>query len=257
MSILLMMFVSCGNTVLYHGLSERGANEILVILEQNGIAGEKVLDETQKKIMLFNIVVAKSDKNQALEILKEKGLPRINPVGMNEMFSGSSLIPTITEEKAKYQIAMQGEIEKTLLQMQNVISARVHLVIPDADNVEQQNEPAIAKASVFLKYYQGLQQTPMFTEKDVQNIVAGAVLELTPGNVTVVLQRIQPVEVSQSSPKYTSFMFYNIAPESKKSMQITLVIILSVVFILLFAIVIMFLKIKDLKTSLSIIKTKK
>lgn len=257
LALAIMFFISCGNAVLYHGLSEREANEILVILEQNGIIAEKIIDESQKKVMVFNIVVPRDDKNQALEIMKEKGLPRVKPVGIHDIFSGSSLIPTITEEKAKYQMAIQGEMEKTLLEMQNVISARVHIVMREADSIDQQSQSFTPKAAVFLKYYQGLQQNPLFTEKDIQNLVAGSVQDMSPGDVTVVLQRVQPIEAGQASPRYADFLYFKLAPESKKSMQISLIIVISIVFILLFSIVILFLKMKELKTSLSIIKSKK
>lgn len=252
-----LMLVSCGQEVLYHGLTEREANEIIVILEQNGISSKKIMDESQKKSLVFNIVVSPEDKSRSLEVLRENGLPRINPVGIYDVFSSSSLIPTITEEKAKYQMAMQGEIEKTLLQMQNVISARVHIVIPDAGNLESRSSAIVPKASVFVKYHQGLQQSSSFTEKDIQNIVAGSVLDLTPGNINVVLQRVQLIEGTTAATNYTRFLFFNIAPESKKGMQISLVAVLIILFILAFSVVILYIKTKELKTSLSIIKSKK
>lgn len=254
---IILLFISCGQDILYHSLSEREANEIAVILDQYGIRSDKIPDEVRGRGMVFNIVVSRGDRSRSLEILNEKGLPRETPAGIHEIFGSSSLIPTITEERAKYQAAIQGEIERTLLGMHNVISARVHLVLPDMDGLDISSGKIIPKASVFVKYYQGLQQAAVFTETDIKNIVAGSVLELKPDNVNVVLQRVQPADISAPASDTISFLFFRIAPESKRNMQIGLIIVLSVLFLMIFVIIVLFTKIKELKTSLNIIKYKK
>jgi len=99
-----------------------------------------------------------------------------------ELFDKSSWGETEFDEKVNYQRALEGELARSIQTLENVDSARVHLVIPaDSIFLDQQQE---AKASVILKMRSGT-----LTKAEalaISRLVAGAVTELTPDNVAIV-----------------------------------------------------------------------
>ena len=116
---------------------------------------------------------------ESLRILSEKSLPRPATRGFEQVFSGDSLIPSATEEKALFLDALQGEIIETLESLDGVISARVHLVLPERDplNPEAAVEPM---AAVALRTEGG-----MFPESNLANVhVSVPVISHRGGRIT-------------------------------------------------------------------------
>ncbi|VAW34535.1 Flagellar M-ring protein FliF [hydrothermal vent metagenome] len=114
--------------------------------------------------------------------LAGEGLPRGGSVGF-EIFDESSFGVTQFVQKINYMRAMQGELARTISQIQAVEGARVHLSVPEKgvflDDIEK------GRASIVLKLRGGGTLTPM----QVQGIVyltASAVDGLAPEDVTVV-----------------------------------------------------------------------
>ncbi|RLB86007.1 MAG: flagellar M-ring protein FliF, partial [Deltaproteobacteria bacterium] len=114
--------------------------------------------------------------------LASQGLPRGGNVGF-ETFDKMPFGTTEFVQKLKYQQALQGELARTIMQFDAVAQARVHIVQPD-DSLFVEPEKQ-ATASVVLKLYQGR----ALDRKQLQgivNLVACAVKDLKPENVTVV-----------------------------------------------------------------------
>jgi type III secretion protein J len=165
-----------------HNLDEAAANEVVTSLERAGISASKDRDEGSG----FEVKVAKADVVHSLELLQSLGLPRGHRSGFREVYKQSSLVPTPTEERARYLEALAGEIAKTLETVEGVASARVHLVLPEPDPLALDGKPRVAaQAAVLLKTRLG-QPTPM-PESDVRKLVAGSVPSLDPAAVAVVL----------------------------------------------------------------------
>ncbi len=179
-------FAGCSSNVL-HGLDERGANEATAALERAGIGAEKVADETSAagSPATFTVRVATGDANRAIDLLRALGLPRERRRGFAETYGQPSLIPTPSEERARYLNATAGEIEKTLETIDGVSGARVHLVLEDADPLALDARPREpARAAVLIKRRPG---APAIGEGDVQRLVAGSVAGLDPASVAVVV----------------------------------------------------------------------
>src|SRR4029079_3536639 len=114
---------------------ERAANESIGALEHAGIGTEKVAEEGGGggTAATFTVRVARPEAARALELLRSLGLPRDRRHGFAEVYGQPSLIPTASEERARYLEALGGEIERTLETADGVVSARVHLVLEEND----------------------------------------------------------------------------------------------------------------------------
>lgn len=113
--------------------------------------------------------------------LASDGMPRSGRLGF-ELFDKLNWGQTEFDEKVNYQRALEGELERSIQTLRNVESARVHLVMP-TESVFLDRTRA-AKASVVLKLSSG--RLPEETQLAIARLVAGAVDNLDPENVTVI-----------------------------------------------------------------------
>jgi type III secretion protein J len=182
----LLLAGGCTTNIL-HGIDERAANDAARALEGAGIGAEKVPEEggVASGAARFTVRVARGDGARALELLRAQGLPREPRRGFAETYGQPSLIPTPSEEQARYVDALAGEIERTLESIDGVVSARVHLVLEETDPLALDAKPrAAARAAVLLAERPG--RTPVSRE-DVQRLVAGSVAGLDATAVAVVV----------------------------------------------------------------------
>lgn len=175
--------VGCTTGVL-HGLDESSANEALAALSRAGIAAEKTAAEGGQAAG-FGVRVPRGEAARALDVLRAQGVPRGRRQGFAEVYGKSSLIPTPSEERARYLEALAGEIERTLETAEGVVTARVHLVPEEADPMALDGRPkTTARAAVLIKAAGG--RTPL-AETDIQKLVAGSVPGLDATAVAVVV----------------------------------------------------------------------
>jgi len=195
---------ACSSNVL-HGVDERAANEATAALERAGIGAEKLLDDaTPAGGAGYTVRVARGDGARAVDLLHALGLPRERRRGFSETYGQPSLIPTPSEERARYLDALAGEIERTLEAVDGVVSARVHLVLEESDPLNAEPKPRVpARAAVLLKARPGA--APL-READVQKLVAGSVAGLEPGAVAVVLA------AATEPPEYAGPVFASLGP---------------------------------------------
>ena len=165
-----------------HGIDEAAANEALTSLERAGIAASKSRDESGG----YSVSVASAEAVGAMELLRSLGLPRGQRGGFGELYKSPSLIPTPTEERARYVEALGGEIAHSLETIDGVALARVHLVLPEPDpSVLEANARIPGRAAVLLKLRPG--RPAPIAEADVQKLVAGSVPGLEAAAVSVVM----------------------------------------------------------------------
>jgi type III secretion protein J len=177
---------ACSTNIL-HGIDERAANDAARALERAGIGAEKVAEDntTSAGGARFTLRVSSNDGARALDLLRALGLPREPWHGFSETYGQPSLIPTPSEERARYVDALAGEIERTLEGVDGVVSARVHLVLEEEDPLAVDAKPrAGARAAVLLTTAPG--RTPL-ARQDVQRLVAGSVSGLDAAAVAVVV----------------------------------------------------------------------
>lgn len=127
------------------------------------------------------ILSVPSDQVDAARIeVAAEGMPHSGRLGF-ELFDKVSWGQTEFDEKVNYQRAMEGELERTIQTLRDVESARVHLVLPTESVFISRERPA--KASVIIKTKRG--ELSEQSQMAISRLVAGAVDNLSPDNVTV------------------------------------------------------------------------
>ena len=163
------------------GLDERDANQVAVTLSQAGLEASKELDPESEGH--YRIMVARDDAAPAIAAMREHDLPPRHAPGVVDALGKGSLVPSPLAEHAQYVAGVAGDIERTLASIDGVLGARVHLSIPHPNPLSEKptDKPT---ASVLIKH---LGATPPIAEPDVRRLVSGAVSNLAPEDVTVVM----------------------------------------------------------------------
>lgn len=188
-----------GQIDIVHGLEEVEANEILVVLNAQGMTGAKLKEEG--RVVTYAILVAESEAPDALQLLVDNKLPRARPQGLAQVYPAGSggLIPTESEEKAKFLMALHGEIERKLLQISGIVRAHVTVVIPEKDvirDLDTPPPPATASVAVAYNAIDGDGTAPTDEDK-LQRLVASAIEDLKPENVTIIMTENRPLRIVQ------------------------------------------------------------
>lgn len=133
-------------TEIYGRVSEKEANEMMSVLLMSGINAQKqVVDEKT-----WRVTVPNGSVGPALEILRLEGLPQENFVSIGDVFKKEGLVSTPSEERIRYIYAVSQELGRTLTEIDGVLNARVHVVIPANDPLSSVIKPA--SASIFIKH---------------------------------------------------------------------------------------------------------
>lgn len=140
-----MLLAACGREPLYSKLSETQANEVQSALLNAGISAAKV---TMPKDGGYAVEVGMSDVPKSMAVLKAKGLPREQLESMGDVFKKEGFVSSPLEERARYLHALSQELERTLMQIDGVVSARVHIALPEKDMLSE--HPNSASASVVI-----------------------------------------------------------------------------------------------------------
>jgi type III secretion protein J len=164
-----------------NGLDEPEANRIVVTLDRASIDATKELDPGSEG--KFRVNVARDDVASALGAMRDEELPRPHPPGVLDAFAKGALVPSETEERAAFVAGLEGDFERTLDGVDGVLSARVHLNLPEADGARDHGA-ARGSASVLVEHRGA---TPPLSADAVQRIIAGGAPGLTTSDVAVVL----------------------------------------------------------------------
>lgn len=177
---LIALFTACGAQVeLLSAISESEANEALAALLDADIKALK----TPGKEGLVNIQVEQGQVARAITILQAEGLPRERYAKMGEVFRKEGLISSPLEERARYLWALSQELSATVSQIDGVMKARVHVVLPERSTG---GDPALpSSAAVFIKYKQGYNLDDAIPS--IKRLVANSISGLTSDKVSVVL----------------------------------------------------------------------
>lgn len=143
--VLLMALGGC-KVGLYSNLNEQEANEIVTALSAEGIDAAKSRVEGSS----WQVEVDESRMGAALDVLRAQGLPHERFATMGEVFQKQGLVSTPSEERMRYIYAVSQELSQTLRNVDGVVSARVHVVIPANDPLSEKMRPS--SAAVFIKH---------------------------------------------------------------------------------------------------------
>lgn len=85
-----------------------------------------------------------------MELLKRSGYPKEKFLRVNELFKNEGLVSSPLEERVRYIYAIAQDVQETLSRIDGVVTARVHIVLPENDPFVEKVKPS--SASVFIKY---------------------------------------------------------------------------------------------------------
>lgn len=212
----LLCLTACSSNVeLVSSLQEPEANEVLATLLQIGIPATKTLDKDGNAA----IFVDAKDVSRALDSLSVVGLPRNRYSGFGEVFKKDGLISSPLEEKARYIYSLSQELEHTLSQIDGVLSARVHVVLPERGAAGDPNLPS--SASVFLKYRPDFDLD--YITPQIRRLVANSIPGLSSEKISVVLVPAQNAERIINTPTHTSVFGFMVNNNSAQALSATLI----------------------------------
>src|SRR5580658_4432853 len=113
--------------------------------------------------------------------LASAGLPKSGRIGF-ELFDKTNFGATELVEHINYQRALEGELERSIMSMAEVVQGRVHLTFPKESVFLDQQQPA--KASVMVKLHPGARISAQNVVA-ITNLIASAVEGLSPDGVAV------------------------------------------------------------------------
>ncbi len=129
------------------------------------------------------VTVPSNRYHEARIFLASKGIPKQAPVGLDTLKDQSAMTTSQFMEQVRYVAAMEQELARSIMHIQSIQAARVHLALPKQSAFVRDRTPP--KASVVVTPHPGR----MLSQPQVQaivNLVASSVPMLTPDNVSVV-----------------------------------------------------------------------
>src|SRR5271154_1615885 len=187
-------------TVLYGQLSERESGQVMDALTAAGI---------EFKLNPSGAVSVPESKVQEARIrLASQGLPQSDSMGIEMIQKESALGSSSMMETARYQSVLETELARTIIKVQGVQSARVHLALPKASVFLRDSHKATA--SVMLQLYPGRRPEPGQVAAIV-HLVASSVPELAASDVTLVDQAgslLNPPDENAEAPANTRQLEY-------------------------------------------------
>lgn len=163
---------------LYTNLSEQDAGAITQYLKDKKVP-YRLSDAGT------TILVPEAEKYQLRLDLANNNLPNDNIVGF-ESFDQTRFGETESEQKIRYMVALQGELERTIKRIEGVEDVRVHIVIPETTLFVEDQKSATAAVLVKLKPGYRLDDAQV---QGITHLVASGVEGLKPENVNVLDSR--------------------------------------------------------------------
>ncbi|MGX9431715.1 MULTISPECIES: type III secretion system inner membrane ring lipoprotein SctJ [Bradyrhizobium] len=188
---LLLLLLGC-KAELYTKVQEREANEMLALLLSKGVDAVRVT----AKDGTSTIQVEEKQLAFSIELLNLEGLPRQPFKNLGEVFKGSGLVASPTEERARFVYALSEELSRTISDIDGVISARVHVVLPKNDLLRQDTMPS--SASVFIRHNSNAKLSALLPQ--IKMLVANSIEGLSYDKVAVVFVPVERAPLEQPSP---------------------------------------------------------
>lgn len=164
--------------VLYANVDDSTASNVMASLDGKGI--EYKLDGNGTRIL----VPAETLDTTRIALANEGISGQAVPDGFAEIFDNQGLSTTDFAQQVNYERALEGELARTVLQMESVDGASVQLSIPEksvfvGQQTEEQDKPT---ASVLIDPAKPLTQEEVDT---ISNLISSSVPGLDPADITV------------------------------------------------------------------------
>ena len=171
-------------TTLHSGLEENQANLVMAALLDAGIECHKSPGEEGT----WNVTVSETKFARAVNLLQHEGLPRRPHQGIGEVFKKSGMISSPSEERIRFMDALAQDLAKTISDIDGVIDARVHVVLPENDPFARHVLPSSAAVAIHSRWDADL--TDIIPS--VKGLVKNAIEGLTAEKIMVTIFRDSP-----------------------------------------------------------------
>jgi flagellar M-ring protein FliF len=187
---------------LYSQLSERETAQVVDALQAAGIPHK--LDGPSGTVR-----VPEPQLREARMRLAAQGLPQSDALGVEMIQKDTGFGTSQFMETARYQLAIETELARTIVKVQGVQGARVHLALPQPSAFVRDKKHATA--SVMLQLYAGRRLEPGQVAA-ITHLVASSVPDLETKDITVVDQNgtllsspdgNDPLSISAKQLEYT------------------------------------------------------
>ncbi|CAG9185910.1 type III secretion system inner membrane ring lipoprotein SctJ [Cupriavidus pampae] len=173
-----LVLAGCKVTLLA-SVPETEANQMMALLLLRSIPAEKVAE----KGGAVSLRVEKGDFVNAVEVLRQNGLPQQKRLGIEDLFPSNQLVTSPAQERAKMVMLKEQQLESMISAMDGVIAARVTIAQKVDENGKLSGTPS---AAVFIKY------SPQFNlanqEVQIRSLITDGVPGITANQVSVVMQ---------------------------------------------------------------------
>ena len=129
------------------------------------------------------ITVPSNKYHEARIFLASKGIPKTGNMGMDSLKDQSAMTTSQFMEQVRYTSAMEQELARTIMQIDSIQQARVHLAMPKQSVFVRDRTPP--KASIIITPHAGRSVSQNQVQALV-HLVASSVPLMTPENVAVV-----------------------------------------------------------------------
>ncbi|MGI9437694.1 MAG: type III secretion system inner membrane ring lipoprotein SctJ [Geminicoccaceae bacterium] len=178
------------------GLDERDANEILAVLLKTGISAHR---DASGKDGLMTVLVEESRFAEAVEILQAHGLPRQKFNDLCSVFTGEGMISSPVEDRARLVCALSQELSRTISEVDGVMSARVHVVLPENELGRSKAKPS--SAAVFIRHHEDAPLEKLGPQ--IKMLVANGIEGLVYDKVSVAMVPVSsPVQITDMSDDF-------------------------------------------------------
>lgn len=204
--LVILFLTGCKQEALLKGLEQSQANEVIALLQRNNIPAIK------KEVAKEGFVVSVNPRDfvASVDLMTTYGLPRQPNMEIAQMFPADSLVSSPRAEKARLYSGIEQRLAQSLLSIQGVITARVH-VSYDLDASEGDRKKKAVHLSSLLNYDNSVVDTVLLIG-DVKRFLKNSFDDVDYDNISVVLskvsevQRIPPSSIPESSPSAISWL---------------------------------------------------
>lgn len=184
---------------LYTNLGEREANAMVAVLLRDGVpASRKVQDNGQ-----LTVVVDEKRFSEAMSLLDDAGLPGQSFSNMGQVFKSNGLVSSPVQERAQMVYALSEELSHSVSEIDGIISARVHVVLPDNDLLKRVISPS--SASVLVRYDPATDINQLIPQ--IKTLVANGISGLSYEGVSVTaIKAAVASNRANAQPRLASFL---------------------------------------------------
>lgn len=176
--VFIALFSKVDYDVLFANLQPEDAAAVVTALQERGIPYQLAENGTA-------VLVPAEQVLETRIALASAGLPAGGVVGF-EIFNSTRIGETEADRQMRYQWALQGELTRTIRQIDAVQDARIHIVLPQRSLFIRESRPASASVLLHLKPGHTLTSSQV---RAIANLVAASVEGLNSDNVTIVDSR--------------------------------------------------------------------